>query len=92
MTSWDIENLVFIEEYPSIIISQAVIIADDYYDDLLAIQEKIGKNMLLILPAKDRFDDNYFFVWGMVICRPSYGISVSTDWVIYQTCLWECQL
>jgi hypothetical protein len=54
--------MVFVEEYPSIIISQAVIIADDYYDDLLTIQEKIGKNMLLILPAKDRFDDNYFFV------------------------------
>jgi hypothetical protein len=54
--------LVFIAVSPSIIISKAVIIADDYYDDLLAIEEKIGKNMLLMLPAKNRFDDNYFFV------------------------------
>ena len=62
--------MVFIAVSPSIIISEAVIIADDYYDDLLAIEEKIGKNMLLMLPAKNRlmlpaknrFNDNYFFV------------------------------
>jgi hypothetical protein len=54
--------LFFIAVSPSIIISVAVIIADDYYDDLLAIEEKIGKNMLLMLPTKDRFDDNYIFV------------------------------
>jgi hypothetical protein len=42
--------LVFIAVSPSIIISEAVIIADEYYDDLLAIEEKIGKNMLLMLP------------------------------------------
>jgi hypothetical protein len=54
--------LVFIAVSPSIIISEDVIIADDYYDDLLPIEEKMGNNMLLMQPAKDRFDDNYFFV------------------------------
>jgi hypothetical protein len=76
MTSYDIENFGFHCSISSIIISEAVIIADYYYDDLLSIEEKMGKNMLLMLPAKDRFDDNYFFVRSMVICRPSYGISV----------------
>jgi hypothetical protein len=71
--------LVFIAVSPSIIISESVIIAeDDDYDNLLSIEEKMGENMLRIPPAKDGFDDNYSFVSGIVIGRPSYGISVST--------------